>query len=598
MTAERQVSIIIVSYYTGPVLFRAIEAALRQSNIREVILIDNGNESAQRAALSAQFSSNPLWKHVINEQNKGFAAACNQGAKLAQAEYILLLNPDCILPDNSLPQAVDIFWAHPDAWLAGARILNTDGSEQRGARRQLLTPETAIAESLQLHKVMPLQGLTHNLDAVANAGYVPAISGAFMLMKKSRYEALSGLDEGYFLHVEDLDLCMKIFKQGGKILFMPQITPVHYLSTSRVSSAFVEWNKAKSFIYYFRKHYSDSKSPWVMWFMEAGIYARFLLRFLIGWLRALIKNTPRKVSVAYLPSNAEGASLANRHILLTGATSQIGLATLQRLLQEGAHVTALFHNKIIPLTHPKLTWRYANLAQDVSLTEHYTDVVHAAGIWLLPLHIASLSKLGVTRIVAFSSTSLFTKADSNNIQESELAIRLEQAEEGLKTQAESYQITYTVFRPTMVYGLGLDKNITRIAKFIRFFHFFPIVPPASGLRQPVYVGDLAEAVIAALVTEKANNKFYNLSGGEKLTYHAMVERIFSALHKVPRFLPFPFLPALLNLLSYIPRFPIQGSMAERMNKDLVFDHTEASQDFGFAPRTFLSQGKKDLEQQM
>ncbi len=149
-----------------------------------------------------------------------------------------------------------------------------------------------------------------------------------------------------------------------------------------------------------------------------------------------------------------------------------------------------------------------------------------APIWVLPEYFSMLSLYGVRHIVALSSTSRFTKSISSDPTEQALAERLADGEERLIAWAKTKDVTWTILRPTLIYGLGSDKNISVIARFIRRFSLFPFLGAAWGLRQPIHVHDVASSCLAALKRGEAINRSYNLSGGETLTYREMVGRIF------------------------------------------------------------------------
>ena len=148
---------------------------------------------------------------------------------------------------------------------------------------------------------------------------------------------------------------------------------------------------------------------------------------------------------------------------------------------------------------------------------------------------------------------------------------------------------WTVFRPTLIYGRGMDRNVSLIRRLVRIAGFFPLLGSGSGLRQPVHADDLAAACVAALDNPLAFDKAYDLSGGETLTYRAMVGRIFDSLSHKPRFLSVPqaLFTGALRMLSLIPRYrDFNIAMAQRMNEDLVYEHSEATRDFGFQPKKF------------
>ncbi len=194
------------------------------------------------------------------------------------------------------------------------------------------------------------------------------------------------------------------------------------------------------------------------------------------------------------------------------------------------------------------------------------------------------------RIVVLSSTSRFTKDNSSDLQEQIVARRLAEAEASVQAWAEDRGVEWVILRPTLIYGLGRDKNITEIVRFIQRFGFFPLFGQARGLRQPIHAQDVASACIAALKMPGAANRAYNISGSEAISYREMVTRVFATLGRPLRLLPVPLsaFRVAVAVLNYLPRSRGWSvAMAERMNTDMVFDHCEAACDFGFAPRMFV-----------
>jgi nucleoside-diphosphate-sugar epimerase len=197
--------------------------------------------------------------------------------------------------------------------------------------------------------------------------------------------------------------------------------------------------------------------------------------------------------------------------------------------------------------------------------------------------------LVIGRLIAFGSTSRFTKMDSRCAAERRIAAALAGAEEQVKAVGTRRGICWTVLRPTMVYGADMDHTVTLIRRMIRRFGFFPVAGRARGRRQPVHVDDLVAAVLAVRERPATFGRAYNLGGGEVLTYREMVERIFRREGKRPRIVPLP--AAVLYLLLRPAVFlgltgPVPMAMIRRQNRDLCFDNRPAATDFGWAPRGF------------
>jgi nucleoside-diphosphate-sugar epimerase len=269
-------------------------------------------------------------------------------------------------------------------------------------------------------------------------------------------------------------------------------------------------------------------------------------------------------------------------VILTGASNQIGRFVLPQLQQAGHAVTAISRQP------PDNTdgWLQADLRQPTpGLAAEI--VIHAAPLWLLPQWLAGVE--GARRLIAFSSTSRLSKIDSDDEYERGIAAQLATAEQQAIEVCERHGIAWTIFRPTLIYGGGLDKNIRFIAGFIRRFGFFPLYGAGSGLRQPVHAEDLARACLRALDQPATHSQFYSLSGGETLSYRDLVARICDALDKPRRIIsiPPPLFRLALLLAGRLPQFrPVSLSMLQRMNHDLCFDHAAAGRDFGYAPRRF------------
>lgn len=274
-------------------------------------------------------------------------------------------------------------------------------------------------------------------------------------------------------------------------------------------------------------------------------------------------------------------------ILVTGATTQIGRFLLPRLAAQGFAVHAISRKPQAEAV-PEVVWHQADLKQEPLPAVGAGCLIHLAHLALLPPLLATPPH-GLFRLIAFGSTSRFSKESSPDPHEQAVALELARAEQAVAEACASLGLAWTLFRPTLIYGCGMDKNVTVIADFIRRFGFFPLVGGGKGLRQPVHADDLAAACLLALGEPATFNRAYDLSGGETLSYQAMVERIFARMGRKPRLLPIPLpaLQAVMRVAALLPRYRyFSQAMAARMGQDLCFDHAQASRDFGFSPRGF------------
>lgn len=285
-----------------------------------------------------------------------------------------------------------------------------------------------------------------------------------------------------------------------------------------------------------------------------------------------------------------------KNVGVLGATSLVGTFLLPLLGKNNWRITA-FSRQRFGLQTEGVSWLQANENSIEFASESQPIIpfwVCLAPIWLLPNYFELFLQAKARRVVVLSSTSRFAKAHSSDNAEQSLALSLEEGESKFRNWAETHEIEWVILRPTLIYGQGLDKNITEIARLIRRFHFFPLFGNAAGLRQPIHAEDVAIGCIAALNTPSVSNHAYNLSGQEILTYREFVSRIFAALGYRQRFIhiPLSIFRIAVACLRLLPRYrKWSPAMAERMNQDLVFDHSDAVRDFNFSPRTFMLSAK-------
>ncbi len=296
MRLARSVSSITVVYYTGPVLWACIESLLTQPELTELILVVNGIDVESRQRLRQLANSESRIRLIESSRNIGFAAGCNRGAAVATAGRLAFVNPDCVLATGTFCSILDLFDERPQAWLIGGRLQHPDGREQRGGRREILSPWRAFVELMRLDRLFPNHPYfarlnSHESKPVNHAIEVPAVSGAFMMIPRAHYEQLGGMDDNMFLHSDDLDLCIRVGQRGGQVWYAGHVPITHHLSTSDVSRIFIEWHKARSTSYYFVKHFQRSYPRWAL----SGISALLWLRFVIVAVRDLPVDLPRNI---------------------------------------------------------------------------------------------------------------------------------------------------------------------------------------------------------------------------------------------------------------------------------------------------------------
>lgn len=243
------VAAVVVSYRTGPRLKECLYALDAQVDISKIIIVDNGNPPDMKAWLEKFAARRDTVIYDKTGENLGFGRAVNRGARQSAAEHLLIVNPDCVIRHDSIAPLLEAGRGQASPCIIGGRIFGIDGKSQRGPRRQELTLRRALS------KLVGGAGINLPLEPQPE-GPVPVevTSGAFFMIDRAGFERLGGFDEGFFLHVEDIDLCKRALQAGGTVIYQPLAGALHFGATSDVSSLFVERHKAAGFARYFRNH--------------------------------------------------------------------------------------------------------------------------------------------------------------------------------------------------------------------------------------------------------------------------------------------------------------------------------------------------------
>lgn len=266
-------------------------------------------------------------------------------------------------------------------------------------------------------------------------------------------------------------------------------------------------------------------------------------------------------------------------VLVSGATSQIGRFLLPRLVAAQRLVLAV--SRHVQPAQPGVQWLAADMRSLAAPQQPWQAIVSFApldawGNWLARQQVAPAAKIIVT-----SSMSVVTKEGSAQPDEQALVALLQQGEQNLAAQATRLGMQWTVLRPTLVYGAGIDRSLTPIVQRARRTRVFP-VPMAHGLRQPVHADDIALAVMAALTGDAAAGQVLQMGGGERLDYQQMFQRVRASMGVacLPVYLPSM---ALRLLAAAVPR--ARGPVS-RLAQDLVADNSALSSLLGVQPRRF------------
>jgi len=280
-------------------------------------------------------------------------------------------------------------------------------------------------------------------------------------------------------------------------------------------------------------------------------------------------------------------------LLIIGAKNLVAPYLFKRLRERG-QIAEVISRSAVPVPEG-----FTLTQMDLTHARNWIAPEGAVVVSLIPLWVLAQMLprfIGVKAIVAVGSTSVFSKAASASERERQTAADLDRAEQAIRVWCARDNVCYTLLRPTMVYDGQSDRNIARMAHFIRRFRFLPLATPAKGLRQPIHADDVAGAILAVIDNFVACNKTLNIAGGEVLTYRAMAERVFAAMGKKPRFV---MLPAawlmrafrVMEALGLLREKSFGSAIFQRMNEDLVFDDTEGMSILNYQPRDFRPEVK-------
>jgi nucleoside-diphosphate-sugar epimerase len=266
-------------------------------------------------------------------------------------------------------------------------------------------------------------------------------------------------------------------------------------------------------------------------------------------------------------------------VLLFGGSSQIGHFLLPRLRDGGESVIAVSRQ---PRSEPAgVTWMAGRLPDQVPALPALSAIISFGPLQPFADWLAVTPLADAPRVIATSSMSAETKRDSSVPAERAIAQQLRDGESGLAAACARHGCAWTVLRPTLIYGAGLDKSLTPIARRAQRLRVFPL-PGGRGLRQPVHADDIAQAVVAALACPAAAGRILPIGGGERLPFVEMFRRVRRSQPCAT--LPLPLPGALLRACARaLPR--LRGPL-NRLDTDLIADNSELQSLLGVHPRPF------------
>jgi GT2 family glycosyltransferase len=290
-TIKSSVDVVIVNFNAGIHLAESVVAVYESPCVNRVIISDNGSTDNSLSLLQQRISIDNRIQLLVNGKNLGFAAACNRAAEGTSAPFLLILNPDCVVSGSTLNRLIRFMMSKPEVGMAGCIVRDPDGKEQVASRRVIPNPWIGLARMFSLDKLIPIPDLrlklNHNKDPLPIKPIsVEAISGALMLARREAISDVGMLDDGYFLHCEDLDWFVRFRQQGWHIYLVPDVDAMHHKGVcSRDDPIKVLWHKHRGMERFFRKFQYDQFPKLFSRSVILGIWLRFSMLAVTAWIR-------------------------------------------------------------------------------------------------------------------------------------------------------------------------------------------------------------------------------------------------------------------------------------------------------------------------
>jgi GT2 family glycosyltransferase len=283
------ISIIVVNYNVKYFLEQVLVSVIKALHgiEGEIFVVDNNSTDGSAEMVQVRF---PEVRLIQNKNNLGFAKANNQAIKLAKGRYVLLLNPDTVVEEDTLRKIIDYMNAHPEAGGLGVKMLDGKGNFLPESKRSLPTPKVAFFKAFGLASLFPKSkvfGKYHLSYLDENQIHeVDVLSGAFMLVRKEILEQTNGLDEDYFMYGEDIDLSYRITLAGYKNIYFPETRIIHYKGESTKKGSL---NYVKMFynamVIFSAKHFGKPKARFFSMIINLAVFLKAVLHLFSNFVK-------------------------------------------------------------------------------------------------------------------------------------------------------------------------------------------------------------------------------------------------------------------------------------------------------------------------
>lgn len=278
------VDAIVVNYNAGESLLACVQSLLSGTIKPAVKVQDNASSDGSAEKLRSLYGNVPGLEILMNPQNLGFARAVNRAASMSQADYLLVINPDCTLSQDALQRMVEALEADPQAAIAAPAVRDIEGKIEKASLRRFPRPWnsflTVTGLSRMGRRLPAFKGVVvepANWPSVTSR--VEAVSGACMLIRRSSFDEVGHFDEAYGLHCEDLDLMYRFSQSGWHCLLVPAAAAVHEQGvSSRSRPLWVHRQKHLGMARFFDKFQASDHAFPARWLVHAGIWLHFLFK--------------------------------------------------------------------------------------------------------------------------------------------------------------------------------------------------------------------------------------------------------------------------------------------------------------------------------
>lgn len=280
-SGARDIGVVVVSYASATTIEACLFRLLAARDVARVVVIDNASPDDSAERVQRMAGRDPRLSLVRNPDNRGFSAACNQGATAISQPWVAFVNPDAYVERDTLSRLGAHAVARPGAGLLGVELVDDAGLIDPASRRS----DPSLRD--QLSGLGRRDNLFLGRDPALTVQPVEAVSGALVLMPLGLFVRLGGFDEGYRLHAEDLDLCRRVREAGYEVVVANDLRITHVRGvSSRRRPVWVEWHKHRGLWRYFRKFEAAGTPAWLRPLLWLGVWSHFAVAAPRAWWRS------------------------------------------------------------------------------------------------------------------------------------------------------------------------------------------------------------------------------------------------------------------------------------------------------------------------